>query len=254
MTFTVEVLSFFGGLAKLTRQVFAELFERPFYWRLTVDQIFHIGVQSLPLVIIVCGSTGMVMALQFGHGLAKFGGQLYVPKIVSLSIARELGPVLASLMIAARVGAGITSEVGSMKVTQQIDAIRALGTSHIKKIVIPRLLASIIAIPLLSTIGTAIGIMGGVVVGTFDLNIDPHFYYQKILYTLVIADFLSGFFKTFVFAFLIALSSCYIGLKSRGGTQGVGIATTKSVVISGVLIMIGNYFLTKFFLVVESWL
>lgn len=249
-----ELLKTYGGFTILSKQFVTELVRPPLYPRLVIEQIYQIGLQSLPLVFITAGSTGMVMALQFGLGLEKFGGKLYIPKIVSLSIVREMAPVFCSLMLAARVGAGITSEVGSMTVTQQIDAIRALGTSPIKKIVVPRVLACVIAIPLLTTAANFVGILGGLLVGKNDLGLDSVFYIQKVLQTLTVADFLSGFAKTPVFAFVIAINACYFGLTVKGGTQGVGNATTKSVVTSSITILVGDYFLTKFFWVFEQWL
>ena len=243
-----------GGTFHLIHETLKVGFQKPMYSKLIMNQIYHIGVKSLPLVLIVAASSGMVMALQFGYGLAKFGGKLYVPKIVSLSIVREMGPVFACLMLAARVSAGITSEIGSMKVTQQIDAIRALGTSPLKKIVFPRLTACMIAIPMLSAGAIIVGVFGGLLVGSLELGLDSQFYMQKIFSTVKLNDYLSGFGKTFFFAFFIAATSCYFGLTVRGGTQGVGQATTKSVVTSSILIVAGDYFLTKFFLVLEKWL
>lgn len=249
-----EILRLFGGTAILTRQVVSELVRPPLYFRLIVDQIYQIGIRSLPLVAVTAGSTGMVMALQFGLGLEKFGGKLYIPKIVSLSILREMGPVFTCLMLAARVGAGIASEIGSMTVTQQIDAIRALGTSPIKKIVIPRVLACLIAIPILSIMANFIGIFGAMLVGANDLGLDPVFFISKVLNTLTLPDFMSGFMKTPVFALIIAINACYFGLTVKGGTQGVGNATTKSVVMSSISILVGDYFLTKFYWIFEQWL
>lgn len=249
-----ELLETFGGTAILTKQVLSEIRTRPLYWRLVTEQIYQVGLRSLPLVFVTAGSTGMVMALQFGLGLEKFGGKLYIPKIVSISIVREMGPVFTCLMLAARVGAGITSEIGSMTVTQQIDAIRALGTSPIKKIVIPRVLACLIAIPLLSVAANFVGILGGLMVGANDLGLDPVFYIQKVLTTLWLPDFFSGFMKTPVFGFIIAICGCYFGLTVKGGTQGVGNATTKSVVASSICILAGDYFLTKFYWLFEQWL
>lgn len=250
----LTVLQMFGGSAVLFYTSFRELFSRPFYFRLLIDQIYLVGVKSLPLVLVTALSTGMVMALQFGLGLEKFGGKLYVPKIVSLSIVREMGPVFTSLMLAARVGAGITSEIGSMAVTQQIDAIRALGTSPLKKIVIPRVLACLIALPLLSTFANAVGIYGGMYVGTHDLGLDREFYMQKVFQTITLADYMSGFGKTFFFALFISVTACYYGLNVKGGTRGVGNATTHSVVTSSIFILVGDYFLTKFFWMIEQWL
>lgn len=249
-----DILKLFGGTAILAKRAFRESFRSPFYFRLIGEQIYLIGVASLPLVIITAASTGMVMALQFGLGLEKFGGKLYVPKIVSLSIVREMGPVFASLMLAARVGAGIASELGSMTVTQQIDAIRALGTSPIKRIVIPRIIGCLIAIPVLVAIANTVGILGGLWVGAAELNLTYDFYLQKVFYTLTPADYLSGLCKTPFFAMFIALTSTYFGLTVKGGTQGVGIATTKAVVSSSILILVGDYILTKLFWIFEQWL
>lgn len=249
-----DLLELCGGTALLTKQVVVELMRRPLYLRLITEQIYQVGLRSLPLVFITAGSTGMVMALQFGLGLEKFGGKLYIPKIVSLSIVREMGPVFTCLMLAARVGAGIASEIGSMTVTQQIDAIRALGTSPIKKIVIPRVLACVIAIPMLSIAANFVGIIGGLMVGANDLGLDPVFYVQKVLQTLWVPDFISGFMKTPIFALFIALFACYFGLNVKGGTQGVGNATTRAVVTASICILVGDYFLTKLFWMFEQWL
>lgn len=243
-----------GGLTILVRQIFREVFTPPYNLGLLADQIYQIGIRSGPLVFVTSASTGMVMALQFGLGLEKFGGKMYVPKIVSLSIIRELGPAFTCLVLAARIGAGITSELGSMTVTQQVDAIRALGTSPIKKIVIPRVLAALIAIPLLIAFANMIGILGGLVVGVNDLRLDPLFYIQKVFATVTLKDYFAGFCKTPVFAVLIALTGCYYGLNVKGGTQAVGNATTRSVVVSSIFILIGDYFLTKLFWVFEQWL
>ena len=250
----MNILHLLGGSGILTWEALREALRPPIYFQLIVDQIFQIGVRSIPLVLVTAASTGMVMALQFGLGLEKFGGKLYVPKIVSLSIVREMGPVFTSIMLAARVGAGITSEIGSMKVTQQIDAIRALGTSPLKTIVIPRILATLISLPLLVAIANGVGIYGGLLVGTSELGLDPEFYMQKVFQTITIADYMAGFGKTFFFAFIIAIVACYFGLTVRGGTQGVGLATTRSVVTSSICILVGDYFLTKLFWVFEQWL
>jgi phospholipid/cholesterol/gamma-HCH transport system permease protein len=244
----------FGGMTLLVRQIFQEIFRPPYYLGLLAEQIYQIGIRSGPLVFVTAASTGMVMALQFGLGLEKFGGKLYVPKIVSLSIIRELGPAFTCLMLAARVGAGITSELGSMTVTQQVDAIRALGTSPIKKIVIPRLLACLISFPLLVAIANILGVLGGLLVGTNDLKLDPLFYIQKVYETIGLSDYFAGIGKAPFFAIFVALPACYYGLNVTGGTQGVGNATTKSVVTSSVFILIGDYFLTKIFWMLDQWL
>ncbi len=250
---TEKFLDFVGGNTVLTGQMLRDLFRRPLYLDLLIVQIQSVGVRSLPLVLVVAMSVGMVMALQFGIGLQKFGAKLYIPKLVSISFIRELGPIFASLMFAARVGAGITSEIASMVVTQQIDAIRALGTSPIKKIVIPRVLACVICLPILTAFANAIGIFGGLVVGSLDLRLDAGFYWQKVFSTVVLADYLSGIGKTFFFALFIAIPACYYGLNVERGTQGVGVATTRAVVSSSIMILVGDYFLTKVFWIIQSW-
>ena len=249
-----EQLEFFGGLALLLKQVIRETISGKFYWKLLIEQIYNVGIKSMPLVLITAASTGMVMALQFGMGLEKFGGKLYVPKLVALIILREMGPVFTSLMIAGRIGAGFASEIGSMVVTQQIDAIRALGTSPIKKIVIPRVLACLIAVPILSAASNVVGNIGSMFVGATELNLDKDFYILKILTTIDLWDFCSGFFKTFFFALFIALPACYYGLNVKNGTKEVGIATTKTVVTASIMILVGDYFLSKFFWMLEIML
>ncbi|MES2803006.1 MAG: ABC transporter permease [Bdellovibrionota bacterium] len=249
-----EPLEFLGGVALLAKDTFKELRTRPFYGSLLVDQIYLVGVKSLPLVLITALSTGMVMALQYGLGLEKFGGKPYVPRLVASTILREMGPVFTSLMLAARVGAGMASEIGSMVVTQQIDAMRALGTSPIKKIVIPRVLACLIVLPLLVSIANLVGNFGGLVVGATELNLDAQFYFRRVLETSNLKDYIAGFGKTFFFALFIALPSCYFGLNVKNGTKEVGIATTKAVVTASLLILVGDFFLAKLFWVIEKWL
>lgn len=249
-----EPLEFLGGVAILARDTFNEVRNRPFYGSLLVDQIYLVGVKSLPLILITALSTGMVMSLQYGLGLEKFGGKPYVPRLVASTILREMGPVFTSLMLAARVGAGMASEIGSMVVTQQIDAIRALGTSPIKRIVIPRVLACLIVLPLLVSIANLVGNFGGLVVGSAELSLDAQFYYRRVLETSNLKDYIAGFGKTFFFAIFIAMPACYFGLNVKNGTKEVGIATTKAVVTASLLILVGDFFLSKLFWVIEKWL
>ena len=242
-----EYFEYLGGVAILTWQSLRSLYKRHIPIELTVEQMYFIGVRSMSIVAVTAGSCGMVMALQFGLGMAKFGAKLYVPKLVSLSVAREIGPVFCSIMLAGRVGAGLASEIASMVVTQQIDAMRALGTSPIHKVVVPRLIACMIVIPLLATLGIFLGTLGAGLVGVHELGLDPSFYYQKVISTVQIKDYVTGIGKTVFFAFFIATSACYFGLTTPRGTEAVGIATTKSVVTSSILIFVSNYFLTKLF-------
>ena len=241
-------LHFSGGFGTLCQSVVRELFTPPFYPRLLIQQILVIGNRSIVLVAITGLATGCVMALQFGYGLAKFGGKLYVPKIVAMAILREMGPVFTSLLVAGRVGSGIASEVASMKVTQQIDAIRALGTSPIRKIVIPRLLACMIALPLLTLFADYIGLFGAMLISWRELGINPEYFISKTIETLRLYDLFTGMAKTMVFAFFIAISACWKGLNTEGGTEGVGNTTTWVVVSSSIFIMVADFFLTKFFI------
>ncbi len=252
--FCLDKLRFLGGTILLVISTIKEFFIPPYYPRLIIDQLYHIGSRSLTLIIVSTVSTGMVMSLQFGLGLEKFGAKLYVPHLVGLSIVKEMGPVFTSLMFAARVGAGISSELNSMLITQQVDAIRALGTSPIKKLVIPRVVACFIALPLLTLIANTFSMLGAVAIGYYELGLDPSFFMRKISTTISLVDFLSGFLKTFVFALLVAFTSCYYGLSFKGGTKGVGIATTKAVVTSSVLVLVGDFVLSKIFWEIQIWL
>lgn len=243
-----------GGAGLLIKSFFTEIRTKPFYFSLLVEQVYLIGVKSLPLIVITAVSTGMVMALQYGLGLEKFGGKPYVPRLVASTILREMGPVFTSLMIAARVGAGIASEIGSMVVTQQIDAMRALGTSPIKRIVIPRILACLIALPILVAICDIVGNLGGLVVGFYELGLDAEFYYRRVLDTSNIRDYATGIGKAVFFALFIAIPACYYGLNVKNGTKEVGIATTKAVVTGSLLILVGDFFLSKLSWIIDKWM
>lgn len=247
-------LNHLGGCALLIKNFFSEIRTRPFYFSLLVEQLYLIGVKSLPLILITALSTGMVMALQYGLGLEKFGGKPYVPRLVASTILREMGPVFTSLMLAARVGAGIASEIGSMVVTQQIDAIRALGTSPIKRIVIPRVLACLISVPILVAICDVVGNLGGLIVGYYELGLDVQFYFRRVLDTSTLQDYTAGIGKSIFFAVFIVVPACYFGLNVKNGTKEVGLATTKAVVTGSLLILIGDFFLSKLFWIVDKWM
>ena len=212
-------------------------------------QIHKIGTESVPIVILTLLTTGMVLAMQTAYGLHRFGAKNYIGNVVGLGLVRELGPVLSAIMLCGRVGAGATAEIASMVVTEQVDAIKALGANPITKLVTPRVLAAIIVMPLLVMIGDIIGIYGGLVVGVLDLKITAYTYYRSILYTLKIRDLLEGLFKSGVFGFLIISIACYKGLTVRGGTEGVGKSTTSTMVTGSIVIFIANFFLTKFLLI-----
>lgn len=246
-------IRFTGGMFFLAWDCIKQALRPPMYVYLVIEQIYLIGVRSVLLVAVSGLATGSVMALQFGYGLEKFGGKLYVPKVLSVSIIREMGPVFTSLLVAARIGSGITAELGSMNVTQQIDAIRALGTSPIKRLVIPRLLACIISLPLLTVFADFIGILGGMLVTVKELGQTTDFFITKTVESLTTTDFLMSLIKPLVFAVFIALSSCYRGMKTTGGTKGVGDATTWIVVTTNIFIMISDFFLTKFIILMAPY-
>ncbi len=243
-----------GELGLFSGQVFKKFFTQKLDVKKVVEQIERIGYLSMPLVVITALSTGMVMALQFGLGLEKFGAKLYVPKLVASCVLREMGPVFTSLMLAARVSAGIASEIGSMVVTQQIDAMRALSASPYQKIIIPRVLGCLICIPLLVAITNFIANLGGMWVGVSDLNLDHIYYFQKVISTVVVKDFMVGIIKSVFFALFIGIPACYFGMGVQNGTQEVGRATTNAVVCSSIMILTGDFFLTKLFWMVEKWL
>jgi len=225
-------------------------FKRPFGFDLLMGQLHHLGVRSLSITTITALFTGMVLALQTAYTLGIYGAKLLIGDAVSLSMVRELGPVLTSLLVAGRVGAGITAEIGSMAVTEQVDAIRALGASPVKKLVVPKVLATLIMLPLLTILADFIGIMGGLIISTKELGQSPHYYMQHVVNALSFDDIFSGVGKTVFFAGFIAIIGCYNGLNASGGADGVGRATTSTVVVASILILISNFFLTKLFLLI----
>ncbi len=247
----IQTVRTLGGIALLTKQTARELLTKPFYLELTAEQIVVMGLESMLLVAITGITCGAVMTLQFGYGLEKFGGKLYIPKVMGLSLVREMGPVFTSLMVAGRMGSGIAAEIGSMKVTQQIDAIRALGTSPIKRIVIPRVLAMLICLPLLTLFADLCGMVSGMLVG-LEIGLGGHFFWEKLFEGLTFNDYWSGTAKTLFFGFFISMIACYRGLNTDGGTRGVGNSTQWVVVASSIAIFVADFFLTKFFIIISK--
>lgn len=234
-------------------------FSRPFYWRDTLVQMDRIGVGSIPIVLLTGLFTGMVLALQSSVELSKFGADVYIGNLVGASMVRELGPVLCALMVAGRAASGIAAELGSMRVTEQIDALQSFGTDPIRKLVTPRLIAGLIMLPVLTIITDMVGILGGMIISILRIGITADAYLQGVLNTLaqsgfvfavVPKDFIAGLIKPLVFGGVITLTACYYGLSTKGGTEGVGEAATKSVVACSVLILSLDYFLTQLTLVV----
>ena len=238
-----------GDFARLTGQTVRAAGLRRFPALDTLRQIEAIGARSTTIVLITALFTGMVLALQTGIALARFGAKPYVGVVVGLSLARELGPVLTALMVGGRVGAGITAEIGAMRVTEQVDAIRSLGADPVQKLVLPRVIAATLALPLLTVLANVLGIFGGLVIADAQYSISPHFYLQTVLQTVTVDDFLSGISKTFVFGWIIAMVGCFIAFETKGGTVGVGRATTSAVVVASISVLISDFFLTKLMLI-----
>ena len=235
-------------LSFLTGKAFASMFRRPLYLRDILLQMDLVGVGSLTVVLLTGFFTGAVLTLQTSKELSRFGAVGFTGGLVSVSLVRELGPVLSALMVAGRVGSGMASELGSMLVTEQINAMRALGTDPVKKLVVPRVLATIAMMPVLTIVADALGVVGGLFVAINVLHITANLYLSRAWDSLRYMDLFGGLVKPLVFGAILALVSCYCGLRTYGGTQGVGRSTTQAVVASSVLILIFDFFLTRLIL------
>jgi phospholipid/cholesterol/gamma-HCH transport system permease protein len=237
-----------GGFTLLIAQTLREGFRRRPEGRVLMEQLHHLGVLSVGIATVTALFTGMVLALQTSYSLAAYGAKFFVGDVVALSLVRELGPVLTSLMVGGRVGAGITAEVGTMNVTEQVDAIRAMAASPIRKLVVPKVLAIVVMLPVLVVLADFVGVMGGLVMAVTSLNQPSAFYLQHVIKALSIHDVMSGLGKTVIFALLISFIACYKGLTASGGADGVGRATTETVVAASLSVLISDFFLTKLFL------
>jgi phospholipid/cholesterol/gamma-HCH transport system permease protein len=230
------------------------IFVRPFYLGDIVDQMDVLGVGSLGIVLLTGFFTGMVLALQSANAMQTFGATLLVGRLVTASMVRELGPVLAGLTVAGRVGSGIAAELGSMKVTEQIDALNTMGVDPIKKLVTPRLIALVVMMPVLTVINDVVGIVGGGIIGSLVVGIPAGVYWRTVwaqiasdgfLFRFVPQDFVQGLTKPLLFGGIIAMSGCYYGLATTGGTEGVGESTTRAVVAASISILVVDYFVTQ---------
>ena len=230
---------------RLCAAAFRGIVTRPFYRYDFVEQLDAIGIQSLTVVLLTGFFTGAVLALQSGLTLDQFGARPVVGRLVSASMIKELGPVLTGLMLCGRVGSGIAAELGSMVVTDQINALRALGTDPIRKLVVPRVLAGVLMAPVLTVISDFVGIFGGWIVARFQLQVASGVYWSSVTYVLYPQDLWMGLVKPFVFGFAIVTIACHVGLRTRGGTQGVGEATTVSVVSGSVAVIALDFFVTQ---------
>ena len=243
----------FGELGLFSWQVLRAALRRPFEFRELARQVDEIGSKSFPLVALAGAAIGAILALETRDSLVRFGASSLLPAVVVFSIVHEIGPIVTGLVVCGRAGAGIGAELGSMKVTEQIDAMRALGVNHIRKLVVPRVLVTMLAMPMLTIIADALGIFGGMVISQYEFNVEYHQYYNTITQYVKLADMIDGLGKTVVFGFLIGVIGCYRGLETRGGTEGLGRSTTGTVVTSSLAVFISDFFLTKFFWWLAGW-
>ncbi|HYO69323.1 MAG TPA: ABC transporter permease [Archangium sp.] len=240
-----ERLARLGSLLVMTGQVAVRAVSPPYAPSALVYQMEALGVRSLPIALLTATFAGLVISLQFGFFLARFGVQYTVGRVVVLTLFRELSPVLIALTVGARVGSGIAAELGSMTVTEQVDAIRALGADPLRKLVVPRVLACLLLTPALTVLADVIGMLAGALVVNVQYGISFHLFFQGALDVVLMTDFLSGVFKGFVFGGIIGVVGCFKGLTVEGGTEGVGRATTQTVAITSVSVCLADFFITK---------
>lgn len=243
----IDGVRYMGGASILFAQTILWLFVPPLKSKHITDQMDKIGVKSLPIVLLTSLFTGMVLALQSAYQMQRLSAEMYIASLVSLSMVRELGPVLTALVIAGRVGASITAELGTMKVTEQIDALEALATNPVKYLVVPRFLALLIMLPLLTIYADMVGILGGYTIGVFKLGIGSNMYWKMTYDPLIFKDVSTGLIKSVAFGMIIAIIACFQGLNTEGGAEGVGRATTLAVVISFIMIIAADCFFTALF-------
>ncbi|MDP6932524.1 MAG: ABC transporter permease [Myxococcota bacterium] len=250
MSSVIALMTHIGSVVRLSGRALRELFRPPFEGRLTLTQLETGGVDSWSITVLTAVFTGMVMASQFAIGLEPFGASLYTGKLVSLGIVRELGPVLTALLVGGRVGAGFAAEIGSMNVTEQVDAIRALGADPVRKLVLPRVIAMTVALPLLTILADIIGCAGGMLISVIEVDMTWTFALNQMVETIEVHDLVHGLMKSAFFGYVIAIVGCWMGLGTQGGTEGVGRATTRTVVYTSVSILVSDFVLTRLFLAI----
>ncbi len=243
-----EAVIWYGGLGLLSAQVARNLVLPRSYLYIVAREIDTIGIRSVAVALTAALFTGMVLALQSAVNMARFGAENYVGPVVALSILRELGPVLTAILVGGKVASGITAELGSMQVTEQIDALRAIGVNYIKRLVVPRLMAAVLVFPLVTILADFVGMLGGMLIVVFERDVDPYLYWNTISYWVVLKDFLTGLVKSVVFGAIVTLIGCYNGLNTTGGTEGLGRSTTATVVQVAMGVIISDFFLTKLLL------
>lgn len=239
-----------GEISLMSLHALRELFRWPFELRATITQLELGGVDSWSITVLTAVFTGMVMASQFAIGLEPFGASMYTGNLVGLGIVRELGPVLTALLVGGRVGAGFTAELGSMAVTEQIDAMKALGADPVRKLVLPRILAMLIALPMLTVLADLVGCFGGALIVVLEVDLTFTFVFKQMADTIDIPDLVHGLGKSAFFGYFIAIIGCWNGMRTFGGTEGVGQATTNTVVYISVCILMSDFLLTRLFLAV----
>jgi phospholipid/cholesterol/gamma-HCH transport system permease protein len=242
---TMVLVAELGIVWLLSVRTFRSLLKRPFEVRAIVYQMDALGVQSVGIVAVTSIFIGMVMTIQFAFGLQRFGGLEYIPRVIVLSFLRELAPTLTAVIVGGRIGSGMAAEVGSMNVTEQVDAVRALGADPAKKLVLPRVIAAILVMPVLSLVALLLGTLGALIVCAGEYGIAPGFFVRTSLETVRMSDLWSGLLKTPFFGYIIAIVGCHYGLGTSGGTEGVGRSTTKTVVAVSISILVADLLLTK---------
>lgn len=250
MKITEKLMEFLENIGEFTVLFFKTvkaIFVRPYRFNLLIEQMMLLGVRSIPIVLITGFFSGMVMAYQVTIQLRQFGAEIYVGGITSLALARELAPVFTALMVAGRVSAGITAEIGSMRVTEQIDALETLAVNPVHYLIVPRLLANVIMLPLLTVFADVMGFIGAYLVSVVKLDINSALFIDRTIYIVSVSDVLSGIGKAYFFAVIIAMVGCYCGFTTKGGATGVGKSALISVVTSCIAIFIVDYFLTALF-------
>ena len=248
MVYLLRLIAEVQAFALLCAEAIANLFRRPRYLQDTLAQMDMIGVGSFVIIILTGFFTGGVLALQSASSLKAFGAVNLTGQLVSLSLVKELGPVLTALMVAGRVGSGIASQLGSMLVTEQIDAMRALGTDPIKKLVTPRMVACTTMVPLLTVLADLFGLIGGWIVSFYTLHLNTSLYWSTALRSLDYNNALEGLLKPVAFGFIVGMVGCHFGLRTRGGTRGVGRNTTRAVVMASIMVIVSDFFLSKIIL------
>ncbi len=234
--------------AELSFQSLANVFTPPHYWADTLEQMDIIGVGSLPIIVLTGFFIGGVLVLQTASQFERFGETALTGDAVALALVRELGPAITALLVAGRNASGIASELGSMVVTEQVDAMRALGTDPVRKLMTPRVIATVLMLPLLTAVSDFVGLVGGFLVAYFTLRLGPVQFWTRAIHALDFGDLVQGLMKPFIFAFIISTVACFMGLRVKGGTQGVGRATTSAVVVSSVILLVVDTFITRILL------